>query len=63
VRWRTPSNALDKIDVVNNGIHEEKFEFDFRQEEAQAFRAEFAAPEEKILFFVGRPVREKARTC
>jgi len=49
----------DKIDVIPNGIHAKKFEFEFPPEEAQPFRAQFAAPDEKLIFFVGRMVREK----
>lgn len=49
----------DKIDILYNGVHAEKFDFDFPPEEAAAFRAQYAAPEEKLIFFVGRMVREK----
>lgn len=49
----------DKMDVVPNGIDAGKFEFDFPEKERAAFRARFAAPDEKIIFFVGRMVREK----
>jgi len=49
----------DKIDIIYNGIRWEKFEFDFPPEEAAAFRAQYAAPDEKIILFVGRGVREK----
>lgn len=49
----------DKIDVIYNGVRTEKFDFSFPPEEAQSFRARFAAPEEKIILFVGRGVREK----
>lgn len=49
----------DKIDIIYNGIHTEKFDFEFPPEEAAAFRAQYAAPEEKIIMFVGRGVREK----
>ena len=49
----------DKLDVIYNGIHWEKFDFTFPTEEAAAFRAYFAAPNEKIIMFVGRGVREK----
>jgi glycosyltransferase involved in cell wall biosynthesis len=49
----------DKIDVIYNGIHTEKFDFEFPPDEAAVFRAQFAAPEEKIIMFVGRGVREK----
>ncbi|MCS6775690.1 MAG: glycosyltransferase family 4 protein [Chloroherpetonaceae bacterium] len=49
----------DKIDIIYNGIHTEKFEFDFPLEEARAFRCQYAAPYEKMILFVGRGVREK----
>jgi glycosyltransferase involved in cell wall biosynthesis len=50
---------LDKMDIIYNGIHWEKFDFDFPADEATEFRARFAAPWEKIVMFVGRGVREK----
>ncbi len=53
---RSPS---DKLDVIYNGVHAEKFNFNFPPEEAEAFRGQFAAPNEKIVMFVGRGVREK----
>jgi glycosyltransferase involved in cell wall biosynthesis len=49
----------DKVDIIPNGVHAEKFGFNFPPEEAAAFRARFAAPNERIVFFVGRMVREK----
>lgn len=50
----------DKMDVVPNGVEAAKFNLpDFTPEEKAAFRARYAAPEEKIVFFVGRLVREK----
>jgi glycosyltransferase involved in cell wall biosynthesis len=49
----------DKSDIIYNGVHGEKFDFDFPAQEAAAFRAQFAAPNEKIVMFVGRGVREK----
>ena len=53
----TPWN---KMDVVPNGVQADKFALpDFTPEEKAAFRARYAAPEEKIIFFVGRMVREK----
>ena len=50
---------LDKLDIIYNGVEADKFEFDFPEAEAKAFRAQFAAPEERIVMFVGRGVREK----
>jgi glycogen(starch) synthase len=49
----------DKLDIIYNGVHWEKFNFDFPSDEAAAFRGRFAAPWEKIIMFVGRGVREK----
>jgi glycosyltransferase involved in cell wall biosynthesis len=49
----------DKIDVIYNGVHAEKFDFEFPPEEARAFRGQFGSPNEKIIMFVGRGVREK----
>lgn len=54
---RTP---WDKMDVIYNGVDASKFVLpEFTPEERAAFRAQYAAPEEKIVFFVGRMVREK----
>lgn len=49
----------DKMDVIPNGVHAEKFDFDFPPAEAAQFRARFAGPDERLIFFVGRMVREK----
>ena len=50
----------DKMDVIPNGVDAANFQLpDFTPEEKVAFRAQYAAPEEKIVFFVGRMVREK----
>jgi glycosyltransferase involved in cell wall biosynthesis len=49
----------DKMDVIYNGVDPKKFDIDFPEAERAEFRAGFAAPEEKIVFFVGRMVREK----
>ncbi len=50
----------DKMDVVPNGVEASKFTLpDFTPAEKAEFRARYAAPEEKIIFFVGRMVREK----
>lgn len=53
---RTPT---DKIDVIYNGVETATFDFPFAGEERAKFRARFAAPNEKIIFFIGRMVREK----
>lgn len=49
----------DKMDVVFNGVEADKFAFDFPPEETGPFRAQYAAPEEKLIFFVGRGTHEK----
>ncbi len=49
----------DKIDVIYNGVETETFDFPFEGDERVKFRARFAAPNEKIIFFIGRMVREK----
>ncbi len=49
----------DKVDIIPNGVHSEKFNYEFPADEATAFRSQFAAPEEKLILFVGRLVREK----
>ena len=61
---RECQKALDtpweKMDVVYNGVDASKFALpDFTESERTQFRARYAAPEEKIIFFVGRMVREK----
>lgn len=49
----------DKLDIIPNGVDATKFQFEFSPEEAAAFREQYAAPNEKIIMFVGRGVREK----
>jgi glycosyltransferase involved in cell wall biosynthesis len=49
----------DKVDVIFNGVKAEKFQFEWTDEERDAWRAQFALPEEKIVIYVGRFVREK----
>lgn len=49
----------DKVDVVPNGIRSEKMHFAFSEEEARAFRLQYAAPWESLIVFSGRMVREK----
>ena len=49
----------DKIDIVYNGVRKEKFEFDWSESERAASRLPYAKPEEKVVLFVGRFVREK----
>lgn len=49
----------DKVDVIYNGVNADKFEFEWTEGERAEWRAKFALPEEKIVMFVGRFVREK----
>ncbi len=56
---RVLSVPADKLDVIPNGIRAEKFAFEFPESERAAFRARFAEPNQPIIFFVGRMVREK----
>ena len=51
--------AWDKIDVIYNGVVSDRFSSYFDSAERQAFRNRFAAPDEKIIYFIGRMVREK----
>lgn len=49
----------DKIDITYNGIEPEKFDFEVSDDELYHFRNQFATPYEKIIYFIGRMVREK----
>ncbi len=49
----------DKTDVIYNGVDTERFDFAFEGDERARFRERFAAPNERILYFIGRMVREK----
>lgn len=49
----------DKIDVVFNGVNAEKFQFDWEESERQQLRQKYAKPDEQIVIYVGRFVREK----
>lgn len=53
------STPPEKIDVVYNGVDPSVFDFPFEDWERAAFRSRFCAPYEKIIFFIGRMVREK----
>lgn len=55
----TFSCPLDKIDVIFNGVNAEKFRFEASAEELAEWRGRLALPEEKIVMYVGRFVREK----
>ena len=49
----------DKIDIIYNGVDPANFDFAFTAEEQRAFKAKYAAPGEKLIYFIGRMVREK----
>lgn len=49
----------DKVDVIYNGVNASKFDFEWSEKDRAAWRAKFALPEEKIVMYVGRFVREK----
>ncbi|MCO5295407.1 MAG: glycosyltransferase family 4 protein [Fimbriimonadaceae bacterium] len=53
------SCPADKVDVIFNGVDASKFEFEWTEAERAAWRAKFALPEERIVVYVGRFVREK----
>jgi glycosyltransferase involved in cell wall biosynthesis len=52
-------SPADKVDVIYNGVDAERFEFEWSEEERAAHRAKLALPDEKIVMYVGRFVREK----
>lgn len=56
---RALGTPWDKTDVIPNAIHAEKFDFPFPEKEAAAFRATYAAADERLVLFSGRMVREK----
>ena len=45
----------DKVEVINNGVKEENFS----SNPPASFRDNYALPEEQIVYFIGRLVREK----
>ena len=49
----------DKIDVIYNGVNASKFAFAWSDDERADYRLKFAQPDEKIILYVGRFVREK----
>lgn len=49
----------DKIDVIYNGVVASKFEFEWSEPERAAWRIKYAQPDEPIVMYVGRFVREK----
>ena len=56
---RTFNTPYDKVDVIYNGVNASRFEFAWTEKERLTHRAKLALPEEKIVMFVGRFVREK----
>jgi glycosyltransferase involved in cell wall biosynthesis len=54
--FNTPA---DKVDVIFNGVDAQKFEFDWTPADRATWRTKFALPDEKIVMYVGRFVREK----
>src|ERR1022692_1952270 len=48
----------DKVDVIFNGVDPAKFEFDWSEADRVAHRSKLALPDEKIVLYVGRFVRE-----
>ncbi|MBA4292645.1 hypothetical protein C0431_06700 [bacterium] len=49
----------DKVDIIYNGVDAKKFRFEWSDEERSAWRGKLALPNEKIVMYVGRFVREK----
>lgn len=49
----------DKVDVIYNGVDRHKFEFEWTEEERMKWRGKLARPDEHIVMYVGRFVREK----
>jgi glycosyltransferase involved in cell wall biosynthesis len=49
----------NKIDVIYNGVDPAPFQFEWTSEERAATRAKYAQPDEPLILFVGRFVREK----
>jgi glycogen(starch) synthase len=49
----------DKLDIIPNGINASKFDFAMSAHEKAEFRRQFAADNQKIVFFVGRMTPEK----
>jgi len=56
---RALGTPLDKMDIIYNGVDPKKFKIKFPASERAEFRSRYARPNEKIIFFVGRMVREK----
>lgn len=56
---RTLNSPIDKIDVIFNGVVPDKLRFEWTEDERQAVRRKIAKPDEKVILYVGRFVREK----
>ncbi len=54
--FNTPT---DKVDVIYNGVNADKFDFEWSEKERAEWRSKIALPNEKIVMYVGRFVREK----
>ncbi len=50
---------VDKIDIIPNGVEAHHFDHLNDEIDVSAFRARFAAPDEKLVYHVGRLVHEK----
>ncbi len=53
------NSPADKVDVIYNGVEASKFDFKWSGKERAEHRAKLALPNEKIVMYVGRFVREK----
>lgn len=53
------NSPYDKVDVIYNGVDAAKFEFEWEEEARTKHRAMLARPDEKVVIYVGRFVREK----
>ncbi len=49
----------DKMDIVPNGVDGTTYDFEFPETDRRAFRNRFAAPHERLIYFIGRMVHEK----
>lgn len=56
---RAFNSPFDKVDVIFNGVDPHKFDFEWDPAEYATHRAKFARPDENIVIYVGRFVREK----
>lgn len=54
--FNVPEN---KVDRIYNGVTAKRFQFDWPDEERLRTRAQYAEPDEKIVMYAGRFVREK----